>query len=164
MLAGENVSAIVYWLMGSLGSKGWSDVFLIAPVVLVASILAFLFSNDLNVMSLGSRNALSLGVNVKRIRLLYLVLASAITAGCVSVCGVIGFVGLVVPHVLRFSLTSDNRLLLPLCALLGGALLCAADNVTRLISNGEIPVGVLTTMLGGPFFIYIFLRRKGERT
>ena len=87
---------------------------------------------------------------------------SCITAVCVSVCGVIGFIGLVVPHLLRFSLTSDNRMLMPLSALFGAFLLCGADNVTRLISNGEIPVGVLTTLLGGPFFIYIFVRRKGS--
>jgi iron complex transport system permease protein len=161
MLAGENVSAIVYWLMGSLGSKEWSDVVLIAPVVVAALILAFIFADDLNVMTLGNRNAEALGVNVKRNRLFYLILASCITAVCVSVCGIIGFIGLIVPHILRFALTSDNRMLLPVSALLGGVLLCAADNVTRLLSNGEIPVGVLTTLLGGPFFIYIFLKRGG---
>jgi iron complex transport system permease protein len=161
MLAGEDVSAIVFWLMGNLGSKNWGDVALIGIVVVVTLVLSLLFANDLNVMTLGNRNAASLGVNVKRIRLFYLILASCITAVCVSVCGIIGFVGLIVPHILRFWLTSDNRVLLPLSALLGGVLLCCADNVTRLISNGEIPVGVLTTLLGGPFFIYIFLKRRG---
>lgn len=160
MLAGENVSAIVFWIMGSLNAKTWADAALAAPVVLIGSVLCFIFSADLNIMTLGSRNAQALGVNVKAVRFAYLALASCITAVCVSICGVIGFVGLVVPHLLRFSCTSDNRQLLPLSALLGAVLLTGADCVTRLISNGEIPVGVLTTLLGGPFFIWIFVRRR----
>lgn len=159
MLAGENVSAIVFWLMGSLSSRSWADVALIALVVLLAGGTAWCFADDLNVMTLGDETAQALGVNVRRTRVLYLVLGSCVTAACVAVSGVIGFVGLVVPHILRFSLTSDNRALLPLSALLGGLLLLAADSATRLLSSGEIPVGVLTTLLGGPFFIYIFLRR-----
>lgn len=162
MLAGENVSSIVFWIMGSLSSANWSDVKLVAPVVLVGTIISQLFASDLNIMTLGSRNAQALGVNAARIRLLYLIIGSTITAACVSVCGVIGFVGLVVPHVLRFSKTVDNKFLLPLSALLGAILLSVADNATRLISNGEIPVGVLTSLLGGPFFIYIFINRKGS--
>lgn len=159
MLAGENVSAIVFWLMGSLSSKTWSDVALVAPIVTVAGAIAIFMARDLNVMTLGDDTADSLGVDVRRVRLVYLVLGACITAACVSVSGVIGFVGLVVPHILRFWLTSDNRALLPLSALLGSLLLLLADNATRLLAAGEIPVGVLTTLLGGPFFIYVFLRR-----
>jgi iron complex transport system permease protein len=82
----------------------------------------------------------------------------------VSVCGIIGFVGLVVPHLLRLAVSSDNRYLLPLSALGGALLLSAADTAARLLSGGEIPVGVLTTLLGGPFYIYILVRRKGARS
>jgi iron complex transport system permease protein len=163
MLSGENVGAIVFWLMGSLSSRSWGDAALLVPVIAAALTAAFIFAGDLNVLSLGSRAAETLGVNARKTRLLYLLLGAAITAVCVSVCGVIGFVGLVVPHLLRFSVTSDNRLLLPLSALLGALLLCVADNFARLLSTGEIPVGVLTTLLGGPFFIYIFVRRRGAR-
>jgi iron complex transport system permease protein len=92
--------------------------------------------------------------------LLYLVLAAAIIALCVAVCGVIGFVGLIVPHLLRMACTADNRLLIPLSALAGGILLCMADTAARLLGTGEIPVGVLTTLIGGPFFMVIFIRRK----
>ncbi|MHC6204588.1 FecCD family ABC transporter permease [Breznakiellaceae bacterium SP9] len=162
MLSGENVSEIVFWLMGSLSGRDWQDALLLAVVVPAASALALLFAADLNILTLGNRAAESLGVHVKQVRLFYLLLGAAITAVCVSVCGVIGFVGLIVPHLLRMALSSDNRLLLPLSALLGGILLCAADTVSRLISSGEIPVGVLTTLLGGPFFLFIFLRRKQE--
>ncbi|HYE81692.1 MAG TPA: iron ABC transporter permease [Clostridia bacterium] len=160
MLAGENVSAIVFWLMGSLSSRSWGDVMLVLPAVGIAGSAAFLFSNDLNIMTAGDKNAEALGVNTKRLRLLYLILGSCITAACVSVCGIIGFIGLVVPHMLRFWFTPDNRVLIPLSALTGGMLLCIADNGTRLLTPGEIPVGVLTTLIGGPFFIYIFAKRQ----
>jgi iron complex transport system permease protein len=164
MLSGENVGAIVFWLMGSLSARGWNDALLLTAVVPAAAVLAMIFAADLNILTLGSRSAESLGVHVKRVRLFYLLLGAAITAVCVSVCGVIGFVGLIVPHLLRMAVTSDNRLLLPLSALLGGLLLCAADTCARLLSSGEIPVGVLTTLLGGPFFLFIFLRRKDGRS
>lgn len=160
MVAGESVGAIVFWLMGSLASKTWMDVSIVVPVVLIASIIAFYFANDLNVMTMGEHNAKSLGINTKFIRLIYLVLGSCITASCVAVSGIIGFVGLVVPHILRFWLSSDNRVLIPLAALLGGLILLVADNITRLYFISEIPVGVLTTLIGGPFFIYIFVSRQ----
>ncbi|AEF86459.1 HmuU protein [Treponema primitia ZAS-2] len=163
MLSGENVGAIVFWLMGSLSAKGWNEALLLATVVPAALVLARIFAADLNILTLGSRSAESLGVQVKRTRLFYLFLGATISAVCVSTCGVIGFVGLIVPHLLRMAVTSDNRLLIPLSALLGGLLLCAADTFARLLSGGEIPVGVLTTLLGGPFFIFIFLRQKGGR-
>ena len=161
MMAGENVGAIVFWLMGSLAAKNWNDVALLAPVVLVCGLLAVWFSDRLNIMSLGERQALSLGVNVRRTRLLFLLLGALMTAACVSACGIIGFVGLIVPHMLRFWLSADNRLLMPLSGLSGALLLGLADSLARLLGQGDIPVGVLTTLLGGPFFIYIFIKRQG---
>lgn len=160
MLSGENVGAIVFWLMGSLSSRSWKEVVLILPSLCVSGGIAFLFSRDLNAMAMGDKNAAALGVNTKRLRLLYLILGSWITAACVSVCGIIGFIGLIVPHMLRFWFTSDNRVLIPLSALMGGILLSIADNGTRLLTTSEIPVGVLTTLIGGPFFIYIFTKRR----
>ncbi len=159
MTAGEDVSAIVFWIMGSLVSRQWSDVLLVMPVVLIAATIAYAFANDLNIMTLGDDVAQSLGVNTERIRLLYLITGSCLTAACVSVSGVIGFVGLIVPHLLRMWLTADNRVLIPLAGLLGGLLLMLADNATRLLSSGEIPVGVLTTLLGGPFFLFVFSKQ-----
>lgn len=163
MLAGENVGAIVFWLMGSLSSRSWNDVLLVFPVVFIGGAVAFAFSNDLNVMTMGDKSATALGVNTKRLRLLYLIVGSCITAACVSVCGIIGFIGLIVPHMLRFRFTSDNRVLIPLSASAGGMLLSIADNATRLLTTSEIPVGVLMTLIGGPFFIYIFVKR-GKRS
>jgi iron complex transport system permease protein len=164
VLSGESVGAVVFWLMGSLSAKSWREAALLASVIPPATVLAFLFAGSLNILSLGTREAESLGVNVKRTRFLYLALGASITAVCVAVCGIIGFIGLIVPHLLRYSVTSDNRLLIPLSALCGGLLLAAADTCVRLLGSGEIPVGALTTLLGGPFFIYIFLRRTGTRS
>jgi len=160
MMAGENVGAIVFWLMGSLSSRHWTDVFTVAPVVTLGLGIAFYFANDLNIMLLGDESAQALGINTGRTRLIYLIIGACITAACVAVSGIIGFIGLVIPHMLRFRLTSNNRALLPLSALAGAIILSIADNATRLLSAGEIPVGVLTTLIGGPFFIYVFVRRK----
>ncbi len=164
MIAGENVSAIVFWLMGSLPSRQWSDIRLVAPVVLIGGLIAWIFADDLNIMVLGDESAQTLGVNTQRTRLIYLIIGSAITAACVSVSGIIGFVGLIVPHILRFWTTGNNRILIPLSAVTGSLILCLADNTVRLISNSEIPVGVLTTLIGGPFFIYIFLKKTDKQT
>ena len=161
MLSGEQVGAIVFWLMGSLSARSWSEALLLGSVILIAGAPAIVYAEDLNLLTLGTRNAEGLGISVRKTRFFYLLLGAAMTAVCVSVCGIIGFVGLVVPHLLRFSLTSNNRLLLPLSMLLGAILLSVADTGARLLSGGEIPVGVLTTLLGGPFFISIFVRRKG---
>lgn len=159
MMAGENVAAIVFWLMGSFSGTTWNDVALLAPSVIAATGISIILADQLDIAALGDRNAESLGVNTGRLRLVFLILGAVLTAVCVSVCGIIGFVGLVVPHLLRLWITPSNRVLIPMAALLGGDLLALADNVTRAIPSGEIPVGVLTTLIGGPFFIYVFVRK-----
>jgi len=159
-LAGENVGAIVFWIMGSLSSKNWNDVFLIVPISTICVIISTILAEKLDIISLGDMAANSLGVNTKKIRFIYLIIGSLITAATVSVCGVIGFIGLIVPHLLRFWITARNRLLIPLSAIFGAVLLLCADFAARTLLSGEIPVGVLTTLIGGPFFIFIFISRK----
>jgi iron complex transport system permease protein len=160
--AGEDVAAIVFWLMGNLSARTWSDVLILFPFTFVGCMICFYYSNEINILCMGDENAKKLGVNVKRTRWILLITASLMTAACVSVSGIIGFVGLVVPHLLRFGLTSNNQYLLPLSALLGGLLLMVADNITRILFVSEIPVGVLTTLIGGPFFMFLFTRRNGK--
>ena len=160
MLAGEDVGAIVFWLMGSLAAKSWNDAMLLMGSVVVFGTASVIFAKELDIMSLGDDTAHSLGINTEKMRTFYLIVGAALSAVCVSVCGVIGFVGLIVPHLLRFWLTSSNRVLIPLSALTGAILLSLADNAARIIASGEIPVGVITTLIGGPFFIYIFTRRR----
>jgi iron complex transport system permease protein len=160
MLSGENVGAIVFWLMGSFSARSWNDAALLTWTVIPALALSLIFSRDLNIISLGEREALSLGVDARRTRFFYLFLGTFLSAVSVSVAGIIGFVGLVVPHLFRFSTAQDNRLLLPLSALGGALLLSLADNAARLIGQGEIPVGVLTTLSGGPIFVWVFIRKR----
>lgn len=158
--SGEQVSAIIYWLMGNLAARTWRQVSLSFPFIMCGTLVCNYFAGDLNILSLGEKESRSLGVNVQKIRRIFLITASLMTAVCVSVSGIIGFIGLIVPHLLRFALTSDNRALIPLSALLGGMLLLLADNVSRVLFEVEVPVGVITTLFGGPFFIYIFIKKN----
>lgn len=162
--AGEEVAVIVFWLMGSLSARSWSHLLILVPIVVVCCLVCFYYSNEINILCMGDENAQKLGVNVKNIRWTLLITASLLTAACVSVSGIIGFVGLVIPHLIRFGVTSNNQYLLPLSALLGGLLLMIADNITRILFVSEIPVGVLTTLIGGPYFLFLFTRKskKGD--
>lgn len=158
--AGEQVSIIIFWLMGSLSSRTWAHVLLIVPIIIIGTIIAIYFSEDLNILCIGEKDAKSLGVNTKKMRKIFLLISSIITAACVSVSGIIGFVGLVIPHLLRFAFTSNNKVLIPLSGLFGAIILVIADSITRVLFVSEIPVGVLTTLIGGPFFIYIFIKKN----
>ncbi|RLB71432.1 MAG: iron ABC transporter permease, partial [Deltaproteobacteria bacterium] len=150
----------IFWLMGSFGSKTWIDVLLAFSFVLIGFSICMFFARDLNIMSLGDRSAASLGVDPGRIKIILLVTASLITAVCVSVSGIIGFVGLIVPHLMRFIVGSDSRRLIPASALAGAIILLTADTVTRAVLPAEVPIGVLTALIGGPFFCYIFKKRQ----
>lgn len=158
-VADEQVSIIIFWLMGSFGSKTWVDVLLTLAFVSVGFIICMFFARDLNIMSLGDKSASSLGIDPNLIRMILLVTASLITAICVSVSGIIGFVGLIIPHLMRFIVGSDSRGLIPASALTGAILLLTADTITRAVLPTEIPIGVLTALIGGPFFCYIFKKR-----
>ncbi len=158
-IADEHVSVIIFWLMGSFASKTWSDVLLTLIFVSGGGLICMLFAGDLNILSLGDRSAVSLGVRAGRLRIMLLVTASLMTAVCVSVSGIIGFVGLIIPHLLRSITGADNRRLIPCSALAGAILLLSADTVTRAILPNEVPIGVLTAVIGGPVFCYIFKKR-----
>lgn len=159
-LANEQVSIIIFWLMGSLVGKSWSDVVIVLLLTFPAIILILAHARDLNVMSLGTRTADTLGVETERTRKTLLICASLITAICVSVSGIIGFVGLIIPHLLRLIMGPDNRTLVPACFLAGSILLLAADTITRALLPTELPIGVLTSLIGGPFFCYIFRKKQ----
>ncbi len=161
-IADEQVSVIIFWLMGSFGSKTWTDVGLIFLFVGIGFLIFIFFARDMNLMSLGNRTASSLGVDTRKVTIVLLVTASLVAAICVSVSGIIGFVGLLVPHMMRLITGPDNRRLVPVSLLAGAILLLSADTITRAVLPTEIPIGVLTALLGGPFFCYIF--RKQQRT
>ena len=159
-VADEQVSIIIFWLMGSFASKTWAEVSLSCVCVLAGFLICLFFARDLNIMSLGDRSANSLGISANRVRMVLLVTASFMTAVCVSVSGIIGFVGLIVPHLMRFFTGADNRKLIPASSLAGAGLLLGADTITRAVLPVEVPIGVLTALIGGPFFCYIFRQRS----
>lgn len=161
-LADERVSVIVFWLMGSFVGRTWNDVALTGPAALSGLAACLFFARDLNVMSLGARPARSLGVDTGTVRVILLVAASLVSAVCVAVSGVIGFVGLIVPHLMRHLVGPDNRWLLPASGLGGAILLLLADTGSRALLPHEVPIGVLTALIGGPVFCWIFARSRRE--
>ena len=159
-LADDAVGIIIFWLMGSFASKTWAEVGLAAAAVVFGLSIFLYFSRDLNLLALGHRTAGSLGVSPRKVSLLLLITASLVSAVCVAVSGIIGFVGLLVPHMVRFVTGPDNRRLIPVSALAGSLLLLCADTVTRAVLPREVPIGVITALIGGPFFCYIYRKRQ----
>ena len=162
-IADEQVAVIIFWLMGSFGSKTWMDVSLTLALVGIGFAVFIFYARDLNLMSLGNRTASSLGVDTRRVTITLLITASLVAAICVSVSGIIGFVGLLVPHMMRLITGPDNRRLVPASLLAGAILLLVADTITRAVLPSEIPIGVLTALIGGPFFCYIFRKQQTAR-
>ncbi len=154
---------ILFWLMGSLATTSYPLVLASAFFVALGGVLVARHARALNALTLGEDNATQLGVDVSAVRRLCFVVCSLLVGASVAVSGMIGFVGLIVPHVTRLLLGSDHRLLLPASALVGGMFLSVADTVARsLSSTSELPVGVITALTGGPFFVYL-LRRQSSR-
>ncbi|MFO7946533.1 MAG: iron chelate uptake ABC transporter family permease subunit [Armatimonadota bacterium] len=149
---------VVYWMLGSLSGAGWAKVQMIWPLAAVGGLLVYIYGRDLNVLLLGDEAAQYLGLNVEQVKLVLIALSSLLAAAGVAVAGVIGFVGLIVPHITRLIVGPDHRVLLPSAAALGAVLLALADVGARLW--GEIPIGIITSMLGGPFFLYLLHKRR----
>lgn len=151
---------ITYWLMGSIAKVTWSDLRLFAiPFILgVVPLLALRWR--LNILAFGDEEAESLGINAAALRLVSIVCATLLTASCVAVSGVIGWVGLIMPHVVRFIAGPDNRIVVPLSVILGGAFLIAVDTACRTVISSEIPLGILTSIIGAPLFFLILLRTQ----
>lgn len=161
--ADDKLEGIVFWLMGNLNSCGWDQFFIILLPILVGSIVLMFYSKELNLLSLGDDQATNLGVNVERTRIIILVASALTVAGAVAVSGVIGFVGLIVPHIFRMLLGPDHRLLIPMSIVGGAIFMVIMDALSRvLVAPAELPVGILTAILGAPFFIYILRTRKKE--
>jgi len=156
---------IVFWQLGSLAGSVWSEVLIVMPVLLLGTILAVLMAHRLDLLALGERNARHLGVDVEQLRIIAIVLVALLTGVAVAFAGIIAFVGLVVPHIIRMALGPSHRGLLIASAVGGGALLAIADLLTRTIVQGaDLPIGMLTALVGGPFFfglLYQQRRRSG---
>jgi iron complex transport system permease protein len=159
----EAVGAIVFWIMGSFQGRGWPEVWLLLPGLAAGAGACLFLARELDILGTGDAQAATLGVDVSRVRLWLLVGGSLITGFCVAVSGVIGFVGLVVPHLVRMLQGPEHRRLLVTSGLLGGVLLLWSDVAARVVLSGgrELPVGVVTAMAGGPFFC-LLLKTRGE--
>lgn len=149
------------WLMGTLTSPTYSGLVGVVAYLSISLFLLFRQMRVLNILALGEDTARSLGVDTERVKRMIFVLTALVTGAVVSVSGMIGFIGMVVPHAVRLAIGADHRLLLPASALIGGTFLMGADTIARtLIAPTEIPVGIITALAGGPFFVYLLLWRK----
>jgi iron complex transport system permease protein len=152
----QSLQEVYSWILGRLATSGWHDVALVAPYILVSSAVILLHRRLLDVLSVGDEEAATLGVNVSRIRLVVVVAATAGTAAAVAVSGLIGFVGIIVPHAIRLAIGSSYRLVLPLSLLVGAGFLVLADVLARtVVSPAELPIGVVTAFFGAPFFAIV---------
>jgi iron complex transport system permease protein len=150
----------VFWMMGSLAGASWRSAAILLLYIVPSCILLFSLARPLNLLAIGEETALYLGARVERVKLVAYVTASLVVAAVVAACGVIGFVGLIVPHAIRLLWGSDHRLLLPASVLGGGTFLLLADTAARTIAApGELPVGVITALVGVPLFV-LLLRRS----
>lgn len=159
--SGQEVRSIYFWLLGGLGARGWRSLAAAAPFVVAGLGAALASVGDLNLSALGEERAAQLGLEVERFKRLMLATGALLTAAAVSVAGVIGFVGLMTPHVLRLLVGADHRRLVPASALGGATLMVLADLVARTaVSPEEVPVGAVTALLGGPFFLFLLRRER----
>jgi iron complex transport system permease protein len=155
---------VVFWMMGSLNSANWSQFWIVLAFLVPGFLLLFAFSRDLNAMIVGETHATSLGVDPKNTTKIMLFGAALVTGAAVAFTGVIAFVGLIVPHIMRMLIGPDNRILFPASLFAGAIFLIATDTVARTImAPQELPVGIITALMGAPFFLYL-LRRKREAT
>lgn len=161
----EELHTIIFWLMGDFSFSNARAILIIFPYLLSGIFILYLYARDLNLILSGEEGAIQLGVNTERLKLISYLCASLITAASVAICGLIGFVGLIVPHTVRLIFGPDHRLLIPASALVGASFLIASDTISRtILAPTELPVGVITAVFGGPFFIYLLRTRKGIKT
>lgn len=162
IVSGESMQGIYFWISGGFNLADWDHVLILLPYLVLGCTVIYYFARDLNIILLGEESATYLGIPVEQVKKILLVTASLITAASVSVSGMIGFIGLIVPHAVRLLLGPDHRLLLPGALLMGSISLAWMDVLARtMLSPAEIPVGVVTAFIGAPFFL-ILLKHKRE--
>lgn len=158
----QQLRDLTFWQLGSLAGATWTKVFAIMPIILPVLLLCTFLAKGLNAMTLGEATARHLGINVQIFKRVTIIAVAASTGAAVAVSGGIGFVGIVVPHLLRLWIGPDHKYLLPACALLGAIMLLLADTVARqIVAPAELPIGIITATIGAPFFLWILLRKRG---
>ena len=160
----ENLQDAYLWQIGSVTGASWGDIPLMLIMVIISSILVQLASKKLNIMSLGEKTAKSLGLDVSQFRMLCIILVSVLVASIISFTGIIGFIGLVAPHMVRYIVGGDNRFVIPGSILIGALILIIADAVSRVLYFwGDVPVGIVMSFIGAPVFLYLIVRRKSMK-
>jgi iron complex transport system permease protein len=158
----DKLPAITYWLMGSFANASYNNLKLVGIPIILGTVVLLMLRWRINVLSLGDEDAYSLGVNPVKTRLVIIVMATLITSACVTVTGVIGWVGLVIPHICRMIIGVDHMNLLPASCAVGATFMIMVDLIARTVTAAEIPIGILTALVGAPFFAILFKQAKGD--
>lgn len=157
----DRLTGAMQFMVGGLSSRTWNDIYMVLPYFLPAIVISLLFSQRLNILVLGDDMASTLGLNVQFTRFVLIIISSLLAASAVSIAGLLGFVGLIVPHMARLIIGNDYKYLLPACMLLGGSVMLLCDTLARVLFDPiEIPVGIITAILGCPFFLYLLNKRR----
>ncbi|WP_283699916.1 FecCD family ABC transporter permease [Clostridium perfringens] len=160
----EGIRTVNFWMMGSLAGAEWSNIVLPIAISVIPLIYFFTQYRNLNLMVLGDETSITLGLNIEKHRKIYMILSSLITGVIVSVCGTIGFVGIMIPHIVRLIFGTDHKTLLPFSALVGAIFLIWADVIARCaIINMELPIGIITSVIGAPFLLWLMVKGTGEK-
>jgi len=162
-MAGEELKALIFFFLGGFSSSSWDTTWISLACIPVAVLIACYFAPELNVLLLGEETAASSGIRTGRIQFVYAMLAALLTSISVSVAGLIGFVGLIVPHIIRLLSGADHRILFPLTFFAGGIFLVLCDTAARtIIAPAELPVGIVTSLVGVPIFLYLIRKEAGD--
>ena len=160
----EGIRTVNFWMMGSLAGAEWSNIVLPIAISVIPLIYFFTQYRNLNLMVLGDETSITLGLNIEKHRKIYMILSSLITGVIVSICGTIGFVGIMIPHIVRLIFGTDHKTLLPFSALVGAIFLIWADVIARCaITNMELPIGIITSVIGAPFLLWLMVKGTGEK-
>ncbi|MDP4177328.1 MAG: iron ABC transporter permease [Bacillota bacterium] len=158
----SKLPAITFWLMGGLNTSTWKDVTVMIIPLIIASVPLFLLRYKINVLSFGDEEAQAMGVDTNKIRIIIIICSTLLTASAVSVCGMVGWVGLIIPHIARIITGPNYKKLLPASFLIGGTYLLLIDDIARSLFVTEIPLGILTSIIGAPFFLFLLIRGKNK--
>ncbi len=162
-LSDEHLQQLTFWQMGSFSLKNWSNVIVLFPIILIGTITIRNYSKEMDIMTFGEEQAFTMGVDVYKLKWLLLGLSAALTGSAVSFVGVIGFIDLIAPHVVRKIFGSSHRIVIPMSFIFGGAFMVICDLIARtIISPSELPVGAITALVGAPFFAYIYFSKRKE--
>ena len=159
----ESAQRLVFWQMGSFSNLGWAPMGVLVPVAVIGLALGLFYHRELDILTFGEQEAQLVGVNITRAKWVLLAIAAALTGSAIAFVGIIGFVDLVAPHIVRRVFGNRHRAILPLSALLGGAFMLVCDLIARtVVTPGELPVGVVSALVGAPFFAYVFFAKRGR--